>query len=336
LYPSIARSDSRVTSVDVARRAGVSQSTVSLVLSGKSAGRISTRTVEAVRAAADELGYRPNMAARTLRTGTARTVGMVVTDVTHPFFGPVLRGAQAAAWRAGYAVALVDVANDPDRERASFEALRAGPADGYIFFTVDPPERSGEAVVAIEVSPPGMPFVRFDTGRGTDLAMEHLIGLGHERIGHLGSELDAETFRVRREHVLGRLAEAGLEPAGYETAAFRFDDAKRGALALLSSRPTAVYCDDDLLAGGVYLAARELGLRIPDELSVVGFDDLPFAQVFDPPLTTVVIDPEAAGAEAFEVLAALMRGESPESRVLPVSLVVRGSTAPPPGRTAAA
>jgi DNA-binding LacI/PurR family transcriptional regulator len=332
LYPGIARSDSRVTSVDVARRAGVSQSTVSLVLSGKSAGRVSARTEAAVRQAAEELGYRLNVAARALRTGLARTVAMVVTDVTHPFFGPVLRGAQAAAWRAGYAVTLVDVANDPDRERASFEALRAGPADGYMFFTVDPPERSGEYVVAIEVSPPGMPFVRFDTERGTDLAMDHLIGLGHTRIGHLGSELDAETFQIRREHVLGRLAAAGLAPAGYERAAFRFDDAHVAARALLDrdERPTAVYCDDDLLAGGVYLAARDLGLRIPADLSVVGFDDLPFAKVFEPPLTTIAIDPEELGASAFEVLAALMEGEEPEGRVLPVELVVRGSTGPPP------
>ena len=182
----------------MARRAGVSQSTVSLVLSGKSAGRISARTEAAVRQAADELGYRPNVAARALRTGTARTVGLVVTDVTHPFFGPVLRGAQVAAWRAGYAVALVDVANDPDRELASFEALRAGPVDGFLFFTVDPPESTGEHVVALEVSPPGMSFVRFDTERGTELALRHLLELGHTRIGHLGSELDAETFRYRR------------------------------------------------------------------------------------------------------------------------------------------
>ena len=205
-----------------------------------------------------------------------------------------------------------------------------------MFFTVDPPEGSGEPVVAIEVSPPGMPFVRFDTGHGTDLAMRHLIELGHTRIGHLGSELDAETFQIRRSHVLARLAEAGLEPAGYERAAFRFDEAQLAALALLdgSLRPTAVYCDDDLLAGGVYLAARELGLRIPGDLSVVGFDDLPFAKVFEPPLTTVAIDPEELGAGAFEVLAALMGGGSPEGRVLPVSLVVRGSTAAP-GRTAA-
>jgi LacI family transcriptional regulator, repressor for deo operon, udp, cdd, tsx, nupC, and nupG len=330
LYPLIARAESRVTSVDVARRAGVSQSTVSLVLSGKSAGRISARTEAAVRRAADELGYRPNVAARALRTGTARTIGLVVTDVTHPFFGPVLRGAQIAAWRAGYAVALVDVANDPDRELASFEALRAGPVDGFLFFTVDPPESSGEHVVALEVSPPGMSFVRFDTERGTEIAVRHLLELGHTRIGHLGSELDAETFRLRRETVRRVLGEAGLSPGPYARAAFRFDEAVGPALELLDGRPTAVYCDDDLLAGGLYLAARERGLRIPEDLSVVGFDDLPFAKVFEPPLTTIRIDPEALGSEAFSLLAALMAGEpAPPGRILPVEFVHRASTAPP-------
>ena len=317
----------------MARRAGVSQSTVSLVLSGKSAGRISARTEAAVRQAADELGYRPNVAARALRTGTARTVGLVVTDVTHPFFGPVLRGAQVAAWRAGYAVALVDVANDPDRELASFEALRAGPVDGFLFFTVDPPASSGEYVVTLEVSPPGMSFVRFDTERGTELAVRHLLELGHTRIGHLGSELDAETFRFRRETLLRVLGEAGLEPGPFARAPFRFDEAVGPALELLDAveRPTAIYCDDDLLAGGVYLAARERGLRIPEDVSVVGFDDLPFARVFEPPLTTIRIDPEALGGEAFELLAALMAGEAaPPGRILPVELVRRGSTGPPP------
>jgi DNA-binding LacI/PurR family transcriptional regulator len=314
----------------VARRAGVSQSTVSLVLSGKGAGRISAKTEAVVRAAAEELGYRPNVAARTLRTGTARTVGLVVTDVTHPFFGPVLRGAQAAAWRAGYAVALVDVANDPDRERASFEALRAGPADGFMFFTVDPPEGSGEHVVAIEVQPPGMAYVRFDTERGTELALRHLLDRGHARIGHLGSWLDAETFRRRREAIRALLGDG----VPYETAPFDYDEASRATLRLLDHdpRPTAVFCDDDILAGGVYLAARERGLRIPEDLSVVGFDDLPFARVFDPGLTTIAIDPEALGAGAFEVLMDLMEGRSPESRVLPVELVVRGSTGPPRAR----
>jgi DNA-binding LacI/PurR family transcriptional regulator len=323
----------------VAHRAGVSQSTVSLVLSGKSAGRISARTEAAVRRAAEELGYRPNVAARALRTGLARTVGLVVTDVTHPFFGPVLRGAQMAAWRAGYAVALVDVANDPDRELASFEALRAGPVDGFLFFTIDPPETSGEHVVALEVSPPGMAFVRFDTERGTEIAVRHLLDLGHTRIGHLGSDLEAETFRLRRESILSVLADAGLEPGPYARAPFKFDQAAGPALELLDApeRPTAIYCDDDILAGGVYLAARERGLRIPEDLSVVGFDDLPFVQVFAPPLTTIRIEPEALGSESFEVLAALMAGETDlPGRILPVELVVRESTAPPRAPTSTA
>ena len=317
-----------MTSVDVARRAGVSQSTVSLVLSGKGAGRISAKTEAAVRQAAEALGYRPNAAARTLRTGTARTVGLVVTDVTHPFFGPVLRGAQAAAWRADYAVALVDVANDPDRELASFEALRAGPADGFMFFTIDPPEGSGEHMVAIEVEPPGMAYVRVDSERGTELAVRHLLDLGHTRIAHLGSWLEAETFRRRRTAIAALLGDA----VPYEKAPFDYDEACRAALRLLDAdpAPTAVFCDDDILAGGVYLAARERGLRIPDDVSIVGFDDLPFARVFDPPLTTIRLDPAALGAGAFEVLMALMEGGAAEGRVLPVELVVRGSTGPPP------
>lgn len=313
----------------MARRAGVSQSTVSLVLSGKSAGRISAATEAAVRAAAEELGYRPNAAARALRTGTARTVGFVVTDVTHPFFGHVLRGAQDAAWRAGYAVALVDVANDPDRELASFEALRAGPVDGFLFFTIEPPAGSGEHVVAIEVGPPGMPFVRLDVEQGTELAVGHLLELGHRRIGHLASSIDGATFRARRATMARVLAAAGVEPGPRTESAFRFEPARRAAADLLDAPepPTAIFCDDDILAGGVYLAARDRGLRIPADVSVVGFDDLPFARVFEPPLTTIGTDPEALGATAFELLAALMAGEpAPESRILPVELIVRAST----------
>ena len=116
----------------------------------------------------------------------------------------------------------------------------------------------------------------------------------------------------------------------HETAPFDYGEACRAALRLLDARPTAVFCDDDVLAGGVYLAARERGLRIPGDLSVVGFDDLPFARVFEPPLTTVRIDPEALGAGAFEVLLDLMEGRAAEARVLPVELVVRGSTAAAP------
>jgi len=319
----------RVTSVDVARRAGVSQSTVSLVLSGKASGRISQRTEAAVRAAADELGYRPNAAARALKTGAARTVALVVPDVTNPFFGGLLRGAQTAARAAGYAVALIDTDNDRDWGAASAEALRAGPADGLLLFEVDPPRRSAgsEPIVVIESESRGHPSVRLDAERGAQAAVRHLLELGHRRIGHVASVHDRPTFRLRRRAV-DRLVEGEVARV---RADFTLESACRASLELLTGRSelSALFCDDDIVAAGAYLAVRELGLRIPDDLSVVGFDGLDIGRVLDPPLTTVAADAGELGRVAFELLLAQLAGKRPRSRVLAVELDVRGSTAPP-------
>ena len=319
----------RVTSVDVARHAGVSQSTVSLVFSGKAAGRISARTEAAVRAAAEELGYRPNAAARALKTGAARTVALVVPDITNPFFGGLLRGAQTAARAAGYAVALIDTDNDRDWGAASAEALRAGPADGLLLFEVDPPPRAAgsEPIVVIESESRGHPSVRLDAERGTEAAVRHLLELGHRRIGHVASVHDRPTFRLRRRAV-DRLAGAGTARVRCD---FTLDSARAAASELLTADPglTALFCDDDIVAAGAYLAARDLGLRIPGDLSVVGFDGLDIGRVVDPPLTTVVADAVELGRVAFELLRAQLAGSRPRSRVLPVALEVRGSTAGP-------
>jgi DNA-binding LacI/PurR family transcriptional regulator len=321
--------EARITSVDVARRSGVSQSTVSLVLSGKAAGRVSERTAEAVRAAAAELGYRPNAAARALKTGAARTVVLVVPDVTNPFFGPVLRGAQRAARAAGYAVALVDTARDRAYGTAVAEALQAGPADGLLLFAIDPPRASAarrEPIVVIESGVRGLPGVRLDVERGTAAAVGHLLELGHRAIGHLASAVDGSTFRLRRRALE---ALAGDAPAARSD--FAPEAARDATLELLRAHPglTALFCDDDVLASGAYLAARALGRRIPADLSVVGFDDLAVARVLDPPLTTVRADAEELGRVAFELLAERMAGGRPGSRVLDVELVVRESTAAP-------
>jgi LacI family transcriptional regulator, repressor for deo operon, udp, cdd, tsx, nupC, and nupG len=306
------------------------------VLSGKSRGRISARTEEAVRRVATELGYRPNAAARALRTGAARSVGLVVPDVRHPFFGMTMRGAQEAAWSAGYAVTLVDVPLDRPLE-SSLEALRAGPVDGFLYFSVQPPERrpGDELIVVIEAEPEGVPWVSLDTAGGTDAALAHLLELGHRRIGQLGSRVQYPTFQIRKERWRAALASVGADAPDelWAGSGFDFDDAAAGAGSLLDldEPPTAIVCDDDILAGGVYLAARERGVRIPEDLSVVGFDDLPFAKVLAPPLTTVGADAEHLGAVAFNRLAALIAGEPGEpGLVLPVELVLRDSTARPP------
>jgi LacI family transcriptional regulator, repressor for deo operon, udp, cdd, tsx, nupC, and nupG len=322
-------SGERVTSVDVARHCGVSQSTVSLVFSGKAAGRISARTEAAVRDAAAQLGYRPNAAARALKTGAARTVALVVPDVTNPFFGGLLRGAQTAAREAEYAVALIDTNNDRDWGAASAEALRAGPADGLMLFEVDPPPRDAgsEPIVVIESESRGHPSVRLDAGRGTADAVRHLLELGHTRIGHVASVHDRPTFRVRRRAV-DRLANGDVPRVHAD---FTLDSASDAVRGLLTERPelTALFCDDDVIAAGAYLAARALGLRIPVDLSVVGFDGLDIGRVLDPPVTTVAADAEELGRVAFELLTAQLAGRRPRSRVLRVELAIRGSTAPP-------
>jgi DNA-binding LacI/PurR family transcriptional regulator len=321
-----------VTSVDVARRAGVSQSTVSLVLSGKARGRISARTEALVRRTAEELGYRPNVAARALRTGAARTVGLVVPDVTNPVFGRVLRGAQSAAREAGYAVVLLDAANDREWELASLEALRAGHADGVLLFGMDPPPEPLPHAVAIETAPGRLPVVRVDVEAGTYAAAAHLLERGHRRIGHLASAARRSTFVARAGYLADALARAGAPAPVLAHAPFAFEPAAVAARELIAQGCTALFCDDDLLAGGAYLAAREQGVRIPEGLSVVGFDDLDFARVLDPPLTTVGFDAEALGATAFAALAAGLAGDPvPPLQEVPVSLVVRGSTGPPPG-----
>jgi DNA-binding LacI/PurR family transcriptional regulator len=334
-FPPIARpAHNHVTSVDVARRAGVSQSTVSLVFSGKGQGRVSEATQELVRRCARELGYRPNVAAQALRLGTSRAVALLVPDITNPFFSRVLRGAQRAAQAAGYTVALVDTGNDRRWEEQSFEALRAGPVDGYLLFEVAPPEALGpdDDVVLVEAEAPRRPSVRFDAEGGAAAAFEHLLGLGHRRVGHLAADFDAPTFHLREAARRRVLSEGGIDPDTQPRVktAIGIDEARDAAGALLADGPTAVLCDDDLIAAGLYLAARERGLRIPGDLSVVGFDDMDFARVLAPPLTTVALDAELLGASAFELLEARMGGRQTRRRVvLPAELLVRESTGAP-------
>jgi DNA-binding LacI/PurR family transcriptional regulator len=327
-----------VTSVDVAKRAGVSQTTVSLVFSGKAPGRISEATAAAVREAARELGYRPNAAARALRSGTASAVGLVVRDVTHPFFGRTLRGAQRAASEAGHVVVLID--DNYGRGDAAVEALRDGAIDGFLYFAAVPSAAmrgpGAPPGVMVESERAGLPFVRLDAEGGTDLAMEHLQALGHERIGSLRLEVDdssgGQTFDRRHERWAAHLRARGQDPADQVVGVTSFDADSTIAAAreLLQrpDRPSAFLCDDDLLASGMVAAAHQLGLRVPQDVAVVGFDDLEVARLTNPPLTTVAFDAEALGAAAFELLLARLHGRRPKNQVLPSRLIVRGSTVP--------
>jgi LacI family repressor for deo operon, udp, cdd, tsx, nupC, and nupG len=325
-----------VTGHDVARRAGVSQSTVSLVLSGKAAGRVSPPIQARVREAAAQLHYVPNAAARALRGRASSAIGMVVPDVTNSFLGRVVRGCQGRAREAGYTVVLQEPVGNLAWQLSSLELLQRTAVDGWLLFAVEPLGAADTdavgPIVAVDARHPGVPSVVLDVAGGTDAAMAHLLELGHLRIAHLAADIDAWTFRVRGERWGTALDAAGAVRGAEARTPFSLADARAAAHRLISdssARPSAIFCDDDLLAAGVYLAAAELGLSVPGDLSVVGFAGTLAGDILVPALTTVVAPAERLGETAMEVMLARLEGDPTPDRVeLPVRLEVRASTSP--------
>lgn len=324
------------TSVDVARRAGVSQSAVSLVLGGKATGRVGKQAQEAILRAARELGYHPNRAARTLRSGRSRLIVLAVPDVGNPYFAAVLQGVEQAARRHEYAVMLASVRDERDWQQVVLDALASRSVDGFLLFTLRPPtERMRSALrgkaAIVDASDSMLPSLRLDIEDGMRAAMSHLLHLGHTKIGHLGAAVDAESFHLRRQTYLDMLQAAKLPAvAAYqERTPFTIEDAHAAARRLLdvSDPPSAVVCDSDMLAVGVYKAAKDLHRAIPQDLSVVSFDDSVFARILDPELTTVAIPTTVIGEQAFLLLlGALESGDAPAQRIIPLELVIRAST----------
>lgn len=327
------------TSFDVARRVGVSQSTVSLVLNGKAAGRVSQRTQEAVLRAAKELGYQPSMAGRTLRLGRTHVAALIIPDVSNPVFATVLQGAEQAARLRDYTVVQVSTGNDADWQERIVHALATRSIDGFILWALNLPQSAhlellrGNAVIVDGYSPE-FPSLLLDIEHGATAALGHLLGLGHRRVAHLAANIDVETFRVRQRVYERMLSEAGLSlREDYQTTAgLDLEESCTAALDLLgrSEPPTAFFCDDDLMAAGVYQAARKLHLRVPADLSIVGFSDGLVAQLLDPALTTVAIPMQELGQRAMNLLLTGLETELlPFVETIPLGFVVRESTAPP-------
>ncbi|HEY3992445.1 MAG TPA: LacI family DNA-binding transcriptional regulator [Ktedonobacteraceae bacterium] len=326
------------TSFDVAKQAGVSQSTVSLVLSGKAAGRVSRDTQEAVLRVARELGYQPHMAARTLRLGRTHVTALLIPDVSNPFFATILQGAEQAARSRDYTVVQVSTGNDADWQQRIVHALATRSFDGFLF-CVDVPGSAildllrGNAVI-LDGSSPDFPSLLLDIEGGTTAALDHLLNLGHRRIAHLSAHIDVETFRVRQRVYQRMLSKVGL-PAREDyqpTAGLDVVESCRAALELLRGPepPSAFFCDDDLMAAGVYRAARQVGLRVPADLSIVGFADSLVAQLLDPALTTVSIPALEIGRRAMELLLSCLETDvAPFVETIPLDFVARASTAAP-------
>jgi LacI family transcriptional regulator/LacI family repressor for deo operon, udp, cdd, tsx, nupC, and nupG len=330
-----------VTSIDVARVAGVSQSTVSLVLSGKSAGRVSPVTRALVEETAERLGYRLNVVAQALRTGTANLLALAVPNVTHPFFGAVLMAAELAAREHGYAMTLIDTSSDPLWPQRMLELLDSRLLAGCIVYAGDDKPVSllasrTDRAVFVEAENPTPASLDIDIEQAVHAVVGHLTGLGHQRIGYLAAAYPKATYRRRFASFREELAAAGLafEPHWRADATFDVETATRVGRELLERADvTAVFCEDDLLAGGLYRACRQLGRRVPDELSVIGFDDIEFARMLDPELTTVAIPAAELGRSAVELLLHRLRpGQAEQERpaMTQLALKLRGSTAAAP------
>lgn len=325
------------TSRDVARAAGVSQATVSLVLGDKWRGRVAEPTAERVRATARHLGYRPNLAARNLRLGRTRTALLVVPALTNEFFAHVYTGAARVAARHGFGVLLYPSPEGTGPARDPFESARAS-LDGVLASSMASDTlatiRGDDLPLVMLDSDPahslGAATVNLDLAEGMRQVTEHLLALGHRHFLHLAAAVDSWTFDVRAEALATALhgTDATVRRVAAPLTVEAARTAAEAALAPPGPHPTAVICDDDFLAAGVCKAARRLGLRVPEDLSVTGFDDMTLATAVEPELTTVRLPAEHFGERGMETLVAVVEGRTPEATPLPVELVVRGSTGP--------
>jgi LacI family transcriptional regulator len=319
---------------------GVSQATVSLVLGDKWQGRVSERTAGLVRDAARDLGYRPNLAARDLRLGRTRTALLVVPALTNEFFARVYTGAAGIAAAHGFGVVLYPSPAGVGPARDPFASARAA-LDGVIASSMatgalDAIRGAGLPLVMLDSDPAGpgaAARVNLDIADGMRQVTEHLLGLGHRRFVHLASAVTSWTFDVRAGALAGAVLRAPDAVVHTVRTPLEVGAARAAAEHALTGpgpRATALVCDDDIIAAGACKAVRRLGLRVPEDVSVTGFDDLALATALEPELTTVRLPAERVGERGMSALLAVLDGQRPESGDLPVSLVVRGSTAAPP------
>jgi LacI family repressor for deo operon, udp, cdd, tsx, nupC, and nupG len=329
---------------EVARRAGVSASTVSRVLSRP--GVVSPDTRRRVLETVEAMGYAPNSVARNLRTRRSDKILVTVPDISNPFFSLIIQGIEGAAQRAGYTVLLGNTQHDEKHEERYARMLKRKEADGLIFLGHRIPRAAAELVAALaprcapvvhgcEYSPAlGVASVHIDNAGAAADAIDHLYSLGHRRIGVVTGPLISPLSRDRLLGTTERAKSLGAE----DDLIVRHGDFTIESGAMLADgllartdAPTAVFCFSDEMAIGVIASARRRGLRVPDDLSVVGFDDIRFARHLDPPLTTISQPMREIGEGTVRLLLEILRGDEikPVSVTLPHQLTIRSSTAPP-------
>ena len=335
-------SNHRITAAEVARLAGVSQPTVSLVLSRNPKARVAPETRARVIKIAEELGYRPNRLAQALVSRRSFALGIIVPGFDNPFYAAVLSGAEKVAAAAGYAVLLAETSEVDAVQH--LDAMRDRQIDGVIIAGIAVSTIPAAALDQLNLVLINQPSARFatvggDSSRAGALAAEHLLDLGHRRVAFIGPANSIPAFRFRERGFVQALRTAGVSMPSELLQ--RADPNVAGGISAmrtllaLSERPTAVFCANDLVALGAHKACAMGGVALPRDLSLIGCDDIEMDRLVTPELSTIAVPQRELGARAVRLLLKqLESGETvpPPSQVLPVKLVARGTTGPVPVR----
>jgi LacI family transcriptional regulator len=328
---------------DVAREAGVSPATVSRYLNRNI--ELPADTAGRIDAASKRLDYRPNLLAKRLSLGSSETIGLVTPEIANPFFAALAAAAEAEARRAGFSILLSSTGGDLEMEAASIDRLAARHVDGLLVLTnrVDDGRLrdliDGRTdVVVLDEDVPGARVTRIfvENEAGARDATRQLIAAGHRRIAHIGGPERLLSTEERFAGFARAMSEAGLpvEDGLVRFGAYEREFGRDATRAILAhKRPTAVFTGSDYIAIGVLEELAAHGLSVPGDLSLASFDDMPFADLLSPPITTVRQPIEALGRLGIRTLLAQIRGEeTPPIQRLPTELVIRKSVGPPPGK----
>lgn len=336
----------RVTIDDVARLAEVHKATVSRALNAQTRDQVNAETLKRVKRAARQLGYVPNAMARSLRTSRSMTIGVIIPDLMNPIFPPIIRGIEHVLQAQGYTVLIANTDSHDDVEISVFESLLQRRVDGFILATgrlddqpvVDEAVSADVPVVLVNRGSGlgGFPLVGGDNASGIDMAVSHLVELGHRHILHAAGPPNFSTTRSRAEAFEIAATRAAVEHDTMYAKALTIEAGVDVAAEILGRGgrcPMALVAGNDLVALGLIRRLRAAGLHCPENVSVVGFNDMPFAEDFWPPLTTVHMPLREIGSEAARLLLRGIEAGEQEGATLtlPVTLVVRGSTGPAPG-----
>jgi LacI family transcriptional regulator len=341
----MAQNDRPATLRDVASAAGVHPATASRALNPGTRLLVSEETARRVSEAAERLGYRPNPVARSLRTRRSHTIGVLIPDLNNPLFPPIVRGLEDRLAEYGYVALLGNTDGDLAKERLVFDQMRARHVDGFVLATASAGSpilaeaaKSDLPVVLMNRTAQDYPFssVSADNEQGERSAVAHLVSLGHTRIGHIAGPGDISTGAARLRGFYAGMAAHNLPVAESQivhASAYSIDEGQRCCRELLSAETdlTAIVVANDMLAVGCYGALDELGLDCPADVSIIGFNDMPFIDRLRPPLSSVRFPHYQLGTEAATLLIERIEaGDGPVKILfLAPELVVRGSTVPP-------